>query len=614
MADLRALMNTQPQEAARLQNIPTPSPAPSAIAAAANAGSALLGGARNLGVIFQEKKQQEQQAGENAFVGSLADKLIKAQQAGKTDPKFDSVAAQRKILQETLANNPEYAQLAIKAFGDVTGIKAGGMSFEEEQRQKQMEAAWDDYYGSPDASPEVNAQQLEIYMGLQRESHTLALEMQRYSKAEAEGRLDEAAKKKAFIKQSTKLADLEFQSTVIDMEADLQAIQSGEKTLAQVQQEWAFAKVNLGRTLNQFGPLKDDPDVQAILKPMFDMYELAEKNFSGQFDLDAMNRQIEIAKTRMTSLITADEKSLRSIVVSELYGHTPGVSSLMSKHASKILANGPVDVRDLTSKEFTDLQRTIESASKDPKAVGEAVQVQGNVIKHFSRNGEDYTDEEKLQLARSLNTPEVWKKMSPEQRQEAMFAFETYMTDVVDNTIRESLNQSITTSEFTGVTGYREAAETTITKPLSEYATLVVDEAGIRYEINPDVTMNRQIRTKVMSANKALADKVNPAISVMSGASGKTKEQVVTEYLGVALGNEEEPLESDTGASTATSEQPTQDFKAEFIQAAMEDGLSEEEAQDAWDKVSSPATDEVEIGGIKMSRERAMQVLQTPAR
>lgn len=611
MADLRALQNTPQSEVARLQQVPTPTPAPSGAASLANVGAIAAQGFGAASAAFAKVEKAEVEAGEQSFVATLTGNLIKAQQAGKTNPKFKTASEQRKIIQKAIADNPQYASLALKTFNTATGLDAAGLSNEEEQRIILQNEAWSANYGSPNASPEVNTAQFELYMSQKREAEELNLQTKRLANQEAQGKVDKLTVKNQTFKQINKLAFNEYESTRLDIESDLAAIQSGEKTVDQVRLEWAQAKINLGQVMNQFGELKNDPDAIAMMQPTFDLYDLAEKQFTGKFEAEELQRQIDISTKRAeASIVVNDPETTRAIVTSKLFGHTPGISTLMSKHASKILTQGPTDTRTFTPKDSTDFQLMIKGAIADPESTPEALTAQTNAINFFSRNGMDYSDQEKFNIAKALNTPEVWNKLTTEERQITIEAFESYMVDVVDNVIRDSMKQTISTTEFQGVTGFREAQTETATQPLSDFATLVVDETGIRYEIKPEANITRQLRTKVMSTNRELGEKVNPMISVLSGASGKTKEQVATDYLGVTLGTQEEVQTGDKQTST----QSQVDFKAEFIQAAIEDGSSEEEASELWDLVSAPATDTVNIGGKELTMEQAKRVLSTPAR
>lgn len=611
MADLRAFQNTTQSEGVRLQQIPTPTPAPSAIATLASAGAGVAGSVAQLAGVFAKQKQAEIASGEQAFVSSLSDKLIKAQQAGQTNPRFKTASEQRKIIQKAIADNPQYASVALKTFNTTTGLDVAGISNEEEQRIELQNEAWAANYGSPNASPEVNEQQFQLYMSQKRESQELDLMAKRAAAQEAQGKVDKKTARNQVLTQVNKLVFNEYESTRLDIQADLEAIRTGEKTVDQVRLEWAQARIQLGQTLNQFGELKNDEDVIAMLQPTFDLYDLADKQFTGKFEAEELQRQIDTTTRKAeASILVNDPAATRAIVTSKLLGHTPGISSLMSSHASRILTQGPTDTRTFTPKDSSDFQAMISGAVKDPSASPEAITAQGNVVNHFSRNGMDYTDTEKFNIARALNTPEIWNKMTAEERRITIEAFESYMVDVVDNVIRDTMQQTVSTTEFQGVTGFREAQTETTRNPLSSFATLVVDETGIRYEIKPDAPITRQLRTKVMSVNRELGEKVNPMLSVLSGASGKTKEQAATDYLGITLGEEES---TDIGGGESSTQSQV-DFKAEFIQAAMEDGNSEEEANELWDAVSEPATDTVNIGGKELTVEQAKRVLSTPAR
>ena len=602
MADLRALQNTSQPQAARLQAIPAPRPTPSAITSTAQGLSGLTS---LVGRVVASERKREAEAGEAAFVGSLTDSLVKAQQAGQTNPKFNTATEQRKIVQRAIAENPQYAETALTAFKSATGLEVAGVSNEETQRVAMQNEAWAAGFGSPDASNEVNEKQLEIYTNIQRESEILAYESQQLANQEARGRVDKASAKTKFVQQANKLANLEFESTNIDMEADVAAIKDGTKTVDQVRQEWAMSRIRLSQQLNSFGVLKNDEDITAIMQPVFDLYDLADKNFTSKFESEEVERKIKTIQDKATASILANNpEASHAIAVSNLFGHAPGLSTLMSKTASQLLTQGPADVREITPKDADDLQKTLKSALQDPNAREEAIGTQGKLVDHIARNGMDYTDEEKFKLAKALNNPEIWAAMAPEKRQEALFAFESYMVDVVDNIVREAQGETISTTTFEGVTGFREAALDTRVQSIRDFADLVVDATGVRYEIKPGAQLTRQLRNKVININRELGEKVNPMLDVVAGAAGISNEEAASKYFNIGM---EEEATGDVVEPTSQ-----EDFKAEFIRVAMEEGSTQEEAEALYESVNQPAEDAVSIGGVTMSAERARQLLSTP--
>lgn len=531
-------------------------------------GNTVLGLAGPLVQASESAAQARIEEAAAAEIGAFTGRLSAAQEASQTDPKFNLAREQRKLFQEAVAANPSMAEDLIKVFKSTTGIDPAGMSDAAQARQKIQEEAWQNGFGSPDASPEVNEKQLDLYMDIQRESKILAADAQRMNAEEQRQRISDAARKRQVLKGTQKLSNLEFESTVTDMNADLQALQSGQKTLAEVQQDWAMSKVRLGIQLNQMGDLVNDPDVQAMLKPIYDLYDLAEKNFTGEFDLAAMQRSVEIAQARADAQIISDPETALAISTSRFFGHQPGMVVQVSDITSKILAEGPKDLRTANPTEAMTVQQTLTNMAADPEAIEEAKGIVLDTLMHAERNVADYTQDELLKVAAIMEQPEIYSKMTPAQRRTVQEAFQTFAVDVADNVWRDiQANTDLTRMTFGTGGGTSIGGRTAETLTIDQYAELVVDNLGMRYEVMPEMRNERQVRNKVMSLNKQL-DQINPILNTLTTVSGMGAEQVAQDFFGIGGEEATEAPESDSGTVVVEPRPLTQSDQVNPTEAA----------------------------------------------
>lgn len=535
--DLRQFQDRS-QVQANIAGLPPVSQETSAFEAVAGAfgqlaptiGSAVSAGNKQAAI---EKTQQD--------LGSMTLKLTKAQQASQTDPNFDLAKAQRKIFQETVAANPSLTEDYIKTFKSVTGIEPAGMSEGQKQLQKDLSTAQSRGFGDPNDPIEVQMEQLDMYLDIQREA-TL---MEHEAKKEAR---DEKTLKKEVYKRTANLVGKKTDSLNLTLQRDLEALANGADR-ATIQAKWAKLAADWHVEVAQYGEFAADETVVAQLKGIQSTLELGAKMVSGDIELEASKKESDLIVARQKAIIANDPEAAPLIAASELFKNQPTLLLPINTLIAKLMSKGPSDVRDVPATERETGKATLTNMVKsaDPVAIEEAQRHVASIGKHLGRNGEDYTDEEILQTCSIMAVPEVFNGMSNEDRSIVEEACATYAVDVGMAAIRDiEQNSSIRVpNETVTPRGTTVFGEPTVLAS-ENFSSLEVDENGFRYVVSPTHQNNRQAQRMIQQMNRNL-DKVNPVLSILSQASGKSMEEVAGKTFGLgprAVSNEtpEQPV------------------------------------------------------------------------
>lgn len=619
MADLRQFQN-RPQAQANLQQV---SPVvPPSTTSLQQLGSFFQGSAGALTGAIAAGQQAEAQQVQDTTLGKFASSLARAQQASQTDPTADLSSIQRKLYLDFVSANPSLGADAIKVFNDATGVKVAGLSTEQQFFQEQQEAAWKSGFGSPLATEEENAKQFQLYQNIQRESKVMEFE----AKQDVH---DKRNQLKKFQGSTAKLASWKTESLNETLQQDIEKIKNGGDRL-EFEMKWAKLRVDWANTVAQYGEFANDPTIKAQLSGITGMFDLADKVVSGQAELDALTKQSSIAVAKQKAMISSDPKNAQIIATSEFFGHTPALNLPVAAAATEILKEGPADLREVGKDEQVTTKKTLESMtqSETPAARDEATGHVVSIAEHLERNGMDYTDENILDVCNVMAVPSAFNNMTAEDKDIVKRACDTYASDVAMKAIREiERNGSITfpTEVVTPRGDTRPGAGTPT--PVQEFATLTTDNTGLRYIALPSHSNNRQVQRRIQDLNRQLA-KVNPIVEVYSAATGESPAYIANTLWG--LGNDQRSqadiaAERDLGPSVEVDatvnpepEAPltnSEEFRTGFIEEAISQGSTQEEAEALWEQISTPSEEPlVDIGGMKVTPERAREILSTPAR
>jgi len=569
-------------------------------------------------VVAGQKAAAEERV--NTKLGDFANKLANAQQAGKTDPNFNLENVQRQLYTEFIAQNPALAGDGIKMFTDATGLKPSGLTFEQKEMQDLQESAWSAGFGDPAAPPSENAKQLDLYQSIQRESKI----MEHNAKVDSWNK----SQKLTELQGSTaKLSTWKTESLYATLQTDLETLRNGGDR-ASLAAKWAKLSIDWSNELAQYGEFANDPTIKAQLSGIQDMLKFGKEMVDGTVELDNLTKQSDIALAKQKALFTSDPKGAELIALSQAFGHTPAAQVGTSLYVSEVIAKkGPSDIRDMNGEEKSFTRETISNmaGSEEPLARDEATGQVVQIAQHLDRNGMDYTDENILEVCSVLAVPKAFDQMSSGDKELVKNACDTYAVDVAQKAIRDIENNgsiAFPTEVITPRGDTRPGAPNVV--PVQSFATIVADNTGLRYTALPEFRNNRQVQRQIQNLNRQLT-KVNPVLEVYSAATGETPAFIANELWG--LGNNarsqadiaaERPVEEPAQPEQPAPTQASQDqFKEEFIQASIEAGQSQEEAEALWAQVSAPvadapASDVVMIGGQEFTREQAKAALSVP--
>lgn len=619
MADLRQYQD-RPQAQANLQGVsPVVPPSTSTLQ---QLGSFFQGTAGSLGGAIAAGQQAEAQAVTDTSLGKFASSLANAQQISQTDPNADLASIQRKLYTEFVAANPSLGTDALKVFNDSTGIKVAGLSDEQKALQTMQNAAWKSGFGSPLATDTENAKQLQLYQNIQRESEIMEFSAKQDTH-------DKRLQLQKFQGSTAKLAGWKTESLNDTLVNDIAALKNGGNR-EEFEIKWAKKKVEWANTVAQYGEFANDPTIKAQLSGVTTMFELADRVISGQSELDALTKESEIAVAKQKAMITADPKNAQIIATSQFFGHSTALNVPVALAATEILKKGPTDLTEVPKNEQGEAKKTLESmsGSEDLATREEATGHVVSIAEHLDRNGMDYTDENILDVCSVMAIPSAFNGMTSVQKDLVKTACDTYASDVALKAIREiETNGSITfpTETITPQGSTRPGAGKPT--PVQEFAVLTADKNGLRYTALPEQRNNRLVQRRIQDLNRQIA-KVNPVLEVYSAATGESPEYIANTMWGLGPQGRSQAdvaAERDMPASVETDntvnpepEAPltnSDGFRTGFIEEAVAQGSTQEEAEALWEQISTPSDDNVvEIGGVKMSQERAREVLSTPAR
>ncbi|CAH9011677.1 conserved hypothetical protein [Vibrio phage 464E53-1] len=618
MSDLRKFQDRSQTQA----NLTSVSPVvPPSTTTLEQLGSFFQGTAPTVMGAVQAGQQAEAKRVVDTSLGKFATSLANAQQASQLDPRADLAGIQRKLYTEFVAANPSLGADAIKVFNDATGLKVAGLSFEQKEYQDLQESAWSRGYGSPTASPQENAKQLEVYQSIQRESANMEFS----AKVDSHNK---TAKLKEIQGSTAKLATWKTESLHATLQSDLQMLKNGGSRV-ELEAKWAKMRVDWANEVAQYGEFANDPTIKAQLSGIEGMFDLGLKMVTGQMELDALTKESETALAKQKAMLTSDPAAAQLIAVSNFFGNTPAAQLPVSSYVAQVISEGPSDIRNVPGAEKGTAKKTLESmsGSEDLATREEATGQVVSIAEHLDRNGMDYTDENILEVCSVLAVPKAFDGMTTGQKDLVKTACDTYAVDVAQKAIREiEQNGSVAfpTEVITPQGDTRPGAAKPI--PVQDFAVISADNTGLRYSALPEYRNNRQVQRRIQDLNRQLT-KVNPVLEVYAAATGETPAYIATELWGLGpqgrsqadiAAERDLPASTEVDATANPDVAPTtnsDDFRTGFIEEAVAQGSTQEEALALWEQISTPSEETlVDIGGVKMTQERARQLLSQPAR
>ncbi|AUR96954.1 hypothetical protein NVP1253O_21 [Vibrio phage 1.253.O._10N.286.45.B12] len=653
MARLEQFQNNSVDQA-NLQQIPTEQKAPSPLATFASAAQGL---APAVGSAFVEGAKLNAKDKKAGSLDTFSKTLQNISQTSKTTPGFDYESAVRKATQEALAKGDGFGQEYLKIVNRDTGIDPAGeaqAAIDERARIKEVEDAG---VINSNMSEEEREFGIKRYYENKGENKTLQMKLEKVQTQKALGELGDEQAKNAVYGNLSNVVNNQYDIITNQANSWARRYENGESAKV-IMQEIRVAKLKWGQTVSLYGGLATDTTGKAMIQPISDMFTNIEGTVTGEFDRQAWDNSVKTKNSQATAILYEDPSFVADVATSKAFEHSPTVKLEIAARVAKARNRLSETLNGLSSQDANDMNKTIKSmsTSDDPATVQESNEAVAGIIEKLDRNGSVMSLEDKKNAMVILDDDAMWANATPAQRQMAVDAFQMHMADEIKPSLVAVTDQG----------------------GIAQYATLTTDGNGLRMQINDGFQGQRQVQLAVRKANKELAE-WNASLRWIMRAENLSMDEAASKYFGVGVEDElAGPAEAELGQSifdpnlnnptsiedrdaqalaigdrireligmppreeatplpqgsttstTPTTEVPeptvreakpdlavnSDEFKNGFIQAAVEEGSTQEEAEELWELISAPATDDVDMGQRgRVSFERAKNILSTPAR
>lgn len=533
---------------------------------------------------------------QSAFDNKLDSTFSKVVAAGATNAKFDTVGEARKLATKLIKDNPTQAAAVTAKFKKLTGEEYVGLSFEQQAFQANQEAAWKAGFGEAGAPADYNAKQYNLYMAEVRAGADADFRIKQIQRDEAEGRVTKQAAREEGMKSVRDIASIRTEANTSWIEHSYAKVQANPSLLPQYKYEIQQKRREIESFLAEVG-LSTDPEAMAYANVLKGQLDDAEKLFKGGFDKEAYDALSAKRLSQQKAIITANPKAAPAIAASELFGHNvPTIVGMGQDAINSIFTNTQLlDFSDVSSVKLSAFNDALVKVAATPEGREEVKTISSKAVNNLTLS-DDMSLEDLAKYASPLSNLEVFNTLPANKQDQAVDAASRIIVDKIGPMINE-FNEIGVVSE--APVSYPASSPVNRHLTLEDYAEVQVTDTGIRYKLNPDYLTDAAARRRVNDINKKLST-VDGFFGIMRNGSGMSNEEVAIQF--GLMKSEEQQVEATDG------------FKSEFIQTALDDGKSEEEANALWEQVSSPATDDVEIGGVKMTKEQAKKLLSTPAK
>ncbi len=493
------------------------------------------------------REEKEVATASNTALGGLQQGLLDIRQASQTDSSIDVTRQSRLLLTQFNTDHPELRMEASKAYKAETGATPSGLSADEEAENDLRNNAIANGFGSHGASEEHNEEQFELFQDLKRQDKVLSSKIQKMSVQVQEGSIHKSALKETVLSSFHELSGNYTAKTQGDMKEMITQFHAGTLPMEEAMLMIRESRNKIGREIATLGEFSTDPTVQAYIKPSLDSLQLAEDIISGKVEGEAVDAVVNLNKARAKAIFMSDPDTVNLVVASEAFNHTTGIQSKISKSVMKFLVEGlteegmlPVKPKPVnpttTDKDEQDgiktvLERMVEPASS-PEAKLEAANTLTGVAEHLSRNGMDYSPENKKFAIDVLNTEGAMEILTSEQKSTVMLALDMYVVDTVDLAVKEAIANpsqvSTSSAAFPRVLG----GSGPDMKNFADVADLTVVDGRIYWTVKRGFAGDSKVRQQIRAVNQRIDDDITPAVNVYSKGLGKSFEEVAGAFLG----------------------------------------------------------------------------------
>lgn len=520
---------------------------------------------RQAAAAKQKSDIAEAKTAKATALGGLQKKLIAIKQAGELSDKVNVRKEQDLALSEFNIQNPELVVDAGKLFKDSTDRTVAGLSVEEQAEQKRRQKSLDEGFGLAGASDEYNERQHELRLQLEAEDRIATNKLKQIELSTAQASQKKRRQKEVMTESFqtlsrtyTEKTSREADELVNNWKLDPSTQESALLTLRQ-------RRMELNRMMSGLGGLAQDPNIVAYTKPILDEIQLAEDIILQKIDTEAATARKERNLAVAGAMFTSDADRASAVVQSQLLDNAIVPVAGINRNVTQFITGGVVekefarldalgrptkakpnqtDVTEHTEDDKSTTKSILktslnEQASPDQKL--QAAEAIHAVVLHLERNGMDYDEDNIHYVVDILNTPGAIESMSDDQLITVQGAFSTYISDVVDVSVRKNITNPIITGDPVGITGgavsFRGGMMVSgqVKRPISpagrpatEVAELVVQGERIFWKLNPEHQGNALAQKAVREINRSIAEEIVPAVNVTARATGSSFQEAAT--------------------------------------------------------------------------------------
>jgi hypothetical protein len=489
----------------------------------------------------QEFGQQQEQAESQSALGGLQTKLANIRQAGATDKSVNIVSQQRRAYSQFLAQHPEAAGEATKAFKASTGMTPGGLSTEEQAEMKDTNEAISLGFGYHGASNEYNEKMKNHYIQLKQEDKLTSFKISKISAQVQERSLHKSVLKDTVLGGAKTMFSTFTEKTDDEMGDLMSRWDSGNLSTEEALMTIAQARRKVNTDIASLGEYSTDPVIKNYAQPTLDSLQLAEDYVNSKFEVEAATASMKRNKTIAKARLLADPEVLALSAATEVFPNVTGLDAHISAKTLKVLNQGlmskdgmlptkpkPVAFEDLDDGEKDVISKTLHNMFKGGlpgylqrevgRAEKEASLTLTGIAEYVNRNGQDLSPEDTHFFVKLLNIPGAIESLNPEQRGVVMQGMDAHVLDVVDVSVRESITQAEIPVSFAARTyGFAGATKS---QPAAEVADLVVVEGDVHWKVKPQFRGNASAEVGVRKLNQNIAENITPSINAMSKGLG----------------------------------------------------------------------------------------------
>lgn len=530
MADLRPFKNNSVDQAQLVGVSAIPPASTSYLSQAGNFVSNIGGAAFD---SYQKGVENQKKDMKAKAVGSVSEQLASISQASETTPGYDFESNVRRLHQKAVAANPALAEDIGKLIEQQSGINPAGESrvaIEARERTKEAEEAGAINQFMTDEERKMGE---EAFFKNKTEMQTLNSKLEKIKTQKELGELGDVEAQEAVYGSLRNTVNTNYESLDNKVSSWRRRFDSGEdpkQLLVEIRQE----KLRQGQLFSQFGTLATGETGTAMVKPNKDILDFAESYVTGAVDATAYEGKVKATRARANSVLYSDPETVAAIVTSEAFQFSPSAKLQVQTTAAKAknrLTNTLIGLDSQTASDLNHIFGAMCLASDNPAAVEEGTESIASLVDEFDRNGGIMQPMDLNNAMTVLGTDEVWKTASADTKQQAVDAFQLHMADDIAPAIRELTQKN----------------------GIAQYATLVTDGNGLRLQVLPEWSGQRQVQLSARTANKELAE-YNKALNMMMNATGQTMQEVVKQYFKIDVAPElQGPEEATLGDRVLTA-------------------------------------------------------------